>query len=81
MHTTHIAEKGLPGGILVITEGVPTPEELNQAVKDFHKYPVLRETAMVILLDPEKLAQKDISVLRQLGVPGYGEEHQEPRYH
>ena len=76
MEITRIPENGLAGGIMLLTEQAPTLEESTRAVRDFHLYPVIRETAIVTLLDPAKLNQNDRDVLRSLGVPGYAEDPQ-----
>lgn len=56
---------------MLLTENAPTLEETTLAVRDFHLHPILRDTAIVVLLDPEKLSQSDTDCLRRLGVPGY----------
>jgi len=77
MEITRIPENGLPGGIMLLTEHAPTLEETTLAVRDFHLYPVLRDTAIVVLLDPDKLSPSDTDFLRRLGVPGYAEQPQD----
>ena len=79
MEITRIPENGLSGGIMLLTENAPTLEETHLAVRDFHLYPILRHTAIVVLLDPEKLTQSDRDFLLRLGVPGYEEPGQEVR--
>ena len=71
MEISRIPEKGLAGGILLLTEDAPTQEEMNKAVSDLHLYPILRETAIVVLLPPEKLSESDREFLSRLGVPEY----------
>jgi len=73
MRTTNIAESSLDGGILVFTDADPTPEELTTAVAKFHEYPIIRDTAMVCLLDPSRLTPQERAQLRAVGIPGYEE--------
>jgi hypothetical protein len=71
MKVTMLSENGLSGGIMLVTDSDPTQEELNKAVSDFHKYPVLRDTAIVVLLSPESLSNADRLFLQKIGIPGY----------
>lgn len=71
MTVSHIPEKGLAGGIILITDSTPSQEELQKACADFHNYPVIRESAIVVLLSQESLSDADRNCLKWLQVPGY----------
>lgn len=73
MTISHIPEKGLSGGIILITESSPTSDELEKACADFHNYPVIRDSAIVVFLDRGKLSANDLRCLDWLNVPGYSD--------